>query len=208
MGSPRSGWQRGCSEGECRQCLAMGMWPSLLRFHDRGGWALFELPSPLRQVTRPEAGVLTRQGALTGFSASIGGVGVVLITKLCALALGPISHISGRWDAPGCSSTRGWDTSSTSRLVPAPCPHHGETLPLGDQHISSSPLASRPPPLGWTTGVPPDPSRTRLPCPSLPAGRNRRGLSRPKVNIGFSGAVAGTRQRTCLSPPAAQKGLS
>lgn len=85
-------------------------------------------------------------------------------------------------------------------------PPQGDLSPWGPAHFKQPfGLAA---PRDWTMCISPSPPRTRLPRPSLPAGRNRRGLSRPNVNIGFSGAVAGTRQWTRLSPPAAQKGLS
>lgn len=76
-------------------------------------------------------------------------------------------------------------------LVPTspPQPGLGDLSP-GDQH----PFGPAAPPAGLCVCVP-------HPLQALPAGRNRRGLSQLSVNIGFSGAVAGPRQRRRLSPP-------
>lgn len=186
------------------------MWLSLLWF--RGVvWTLPELLSPLQLVARPEAGVLTRQGALMGPLASAGDFGVVLLQAsfdhktLCfgtgvnfprPRVLGYSTVLQHPWS--------GHDLNIQAAISPMSPPRQ-DLFALGTKQLFD---LSAPP--NWITHArtPPSPSRTWLPLPSLPVGRNRQGLSRPKVNIGFSGAVAGTRQRPSLSPPPAQKGLS
>lgn len=129
--------------------------------------------------------------------ASFGGVGKAhpeadFIVKLCVLALGLISHI------PECSSTQGGDTASVPSLAP-----QGHPSCWRPTHFKGS-FFGLPPTLP-DHASPPQPIQERLP---LPAGRNRRGLSRPKVNIGFSGAAAGTRQRPSLSPHGTEGALT
>lgn len=90
--------------------------------------------------------------------ASFGDVGEVhpeadFIVKLCALALGLISHTPERWDVPERSGTHGGDTGPAPSLAPAPRSHRRDTLPPGTDTPHGLFLASQPP--GWTTRVPP-----------------------------------------------------
>lgn len=185
-GSPRSGDSRSARGCGCRCC---GFVAGSGRCHPAG------CPARVFRVNGPSG------------LASFGDLGEVhpetdFIVKLCALARGLISHIPECRDVPECSSTHRGDTASTPSLAPAPRSHRRDTLPPGTNTFQELFLASHPP--GRTTRVPPQPIEERLP---LPAGRNRRGLSRPKVNIGFSGAAAETRQRPSLSPARHRRGF-
>lgn len=117
-----------------------------------------ELPLPLQQVTW----VVNGAGATNEiFGRPWGGStrGGFDCKTLCLSTGANFLHPR----APGCSGTRGGDTSSTPRVAPAPHPRCGNTLPPGDQHIANGSLVSRPP---WSDRArPPVPSRTRCPVP-------------------------------------------
>lgn len=139
------------------------MWLSLLWFHGGSGRCLSRChPSggPARSLK------VSGSRVLASF-----GIGEVhpeadFIVKRCALASGLISHIPECRDAPECSSTHGGDTASAPSPAPAPRSHLRDTLPPGTDTFQGLFLASHPP--GWTTRVPPSPSRSG--CPSPRAG--------------------------------------
>lgn len=62
---------------------------------------------------------------------------------------------------------------STPRLTPAPPPHRGETLPPGDQHISSSPFSLTAPPARPRSSPPAHPGPGCPVPPSPRAGTDR-----------------------------------
>lgn len=152
------------------------------------------------------------------------------MAKLHASALGPVSHIPGCRDVPGCSSPHGGDTSSTLRLAPAPrpVPAVGRPFPLGTSTfqaalwprgspwldhvhpplpgaIQDSAAPSLPSPRAGTDGVCPDlMSILDFPARSQGPGSGRASPHRPHRRGFHSPTVraqpGGRRGARCLRP--------